>query len=99
MPIYPLLHGQAFEPELIDAMALALEEILRALRLTDRKDPLIDLVAKRIIRIAQTGERDPQRMREHVLRSLNHAWRDSRNGPEPLSGDGRPVAETCEAVL
>ena len=95
MPIYPLRHGQAFEPELIEAMATALEDTLRILQVTDRKDPLNELIAKRIIRIAQTGEHDPQRIREHVLQSLNHILRTAL----ALSGDGGRVPETCEGVL
>jgi hypothetical protein len=98
MPIYPLLYGQAFGPELIDAMALALEDTLRVLRLTDRDDPLVNLVAKRIIRIAQTGEHDPGRMRERVLQSLSHVLRDACDGAEAPSGDGRRVPEPCGGI-
>jgi hypothetical protein len=97
MPIYPLHQGQAFEPELIDAMAMALEDTLRVLQVSDRKDPLNTLIAKRIIRIAQTGEHDPGRIRERVLQSIKHVLREARD--DGLSGDGRLLPETCEAVL
>ena len=95
MPTYPLLQGQAFDPELIDAMATALEDTLRVLHVTDRKDPLNELIAKRIIRIAQTGVHDPQRIRERVLQSINAVLRNAF----ALSGDGRRVPENCEGVL
>jgi hypothetical protein len=45
----------------------AFEEALRELRLMDRKDPATLLVAKRIIELAQKGERDPTRLRERAL--------------------------------
>jgi hypothetical protein len=93
-----LHQGQAFEPELIDAMAMALEDTLRVLQVSDRKDPLNMLIAKRIIRIAQTGEHDPGRIRERVLQSIKHVLREARDD-DGLSGDGRPLPETCEAAL
>ena len=99
MPTYPLLHGQAFGPELINAMAMALEDIRHVLQLTNRKDPLNELIAKSIIRIAQTGEHDPQRIRERVLQSLNHGLRDAPRRCESPSGDGRLVPEICETVV
>jgi hypothetical protein len=46
-----------------------LEEALRDLRLVDRNDPATLLVAKRIIQLAQQGERDPIRLREGAVES------------------------------
>jgi hypothetical protein len=69
-PIYPLFQKQAFGPELIAALGAAFEDTLRDLKLSDRDDPLTTRVAKKIIEIAQTGERDPQRIRERVLQSM-----------------------------
>jgi hypothetical protein len=60
----------AFEPELTDAMA-AYEETLRRLRLTDRTDPLTEIVAQRVVDFAQRGERDPTTLCELVMQSLN----------------------------
>jgi len=72
-PIYPLSQKQAFGPDLIAAMRAAFEDILRGLQLSDRDDPLTAMIAKKIIEIAQTGERDPQRIRERVLQSMSTA--------------------------
>jgi hypothetical protein len=69
VPIYRLLQNQAFGPEVINAMTTAFEDILRVLRLTDRTDPLATLIAKRIIEVAQTGEHNPDRIRQRVLQS------------------------------
>jgi len=45
----------------------AFEEALRELGLVDRTDPATHLVAKRIIELAQQGERDPIRLREGAV--------------------------------
>jgi|HubBroStandDraft_6_1064221.scaffolds.fasta_scaffold6652144_1 hypothetical protein len=73
MPIYPLLRSQAFDPELINTMAIVFEDILRDSKLTDRTDPLATIIANKVIEVVQTGERDPQRIREKVLQSMNTA--------------------------
>ena len=49
------------------------EDLLRELKLTDRTDPLTTIVAHKVITVAQTGERDPQRIREWVLQSMGNA--------------------------
>ena len=69
MPIIPLLQGRAFGPEDIKVMSTAFEGALNALGLMDRADPLNDLVAKKIIEI-KTGERNPSRLRDRALKSL-----------------------------
>jgi hypothetical protein len=65
--IYRLLQQSAFGPEAIDVMVTAYEDCLRALNLANRSDPLTEIVAKKIIEIAQTGVRDSSRMRALVL--------------------------------
>ena len=59
MAIHRLLDGAAFEPEAIKAMTDAYEEALRTLRLTDRNDPVAEMIARKIIRCANTGEDEP----------------------------------------
>jgi hypothetical protein len=70
VPIIPLLQGRAFGPEDIKVMSTAFEGALNALGLMDRVDPLNELVAKKIIEIAKTGERNPVRLRDRALKSL-----------------------------
>jgi hypothetical protein len=71
VPISPLLQSQAFDPELISTLGAVFEDILRELKLTDRNDPLTTIVAHKVITAAQMGARDPQRIREWVLQSMN----------------------------
>jgi hypothetical protein len=70
MAIYRVLQEAAFGPEAVKAMTTAYEEVLKELKLTDRSDTLAEIVARKIIECAQTGERDPNRLRDVVLKSL-----------------------------
>jgi hypothetical protein len=70
MPIQKLLQQQAFEPEEIKALSSAFEDALRELGLVDRTDPATQLVAKRIIELAQRGERDPIRLRQGAVKGI-----------------------------
>jgi hypothetical protein len=56
--IYRLLQQSAFEPDDIARMTTAYEKALILLGLKDHNDPLTELVAKYIVEIAQTGEKD-----------------------------------------
>ena len=59
MPITPFLRGQAFDPELVNAMGAAFSETCGALGLTERSDPITTLVAEKIIELAERGLRNP----------------------------------------
>ena len=62
MAIYRLLQNSAFIPEDVERMTKAYEDALSVLGLTNRDDPITQVIAKRIIETAQTGERDPARI-------------------------------------
>ena len=65
MPIRQFLgDNRAFGPEDLDAMGKAFSAALNKLGLTANKDPMTDMVARRIIRAALAGERDPIRLTE-----------------------------------
>ena len=66
MAIYRLLESSYFDPERIEKVAKAFEDIVRSLRL-NRADPVTELIAKKVFQIAQTGESDPDRLREKLL--------------------------------
>ena len=56
-----------FSPEDITALATAFEDTLHTLRLADRNDPIVLMVAKKIIELARQGERNPERLRALVI--------------------------------
>jgi hypothetical protein len=70
MPIKRMLDSAAFDPAAITALTNAYEAACSALRLNDRTDPLAEVVAKKIIEHARRGERDPNRLREVVLKEV-----------------------------
>jgi hypothetical protein len=69
MPIIRLLQNEPLGPEDIKIISAAYEQTLSSLGLVDQ-DPLTGIVAKKIIECAQTGERDPVRLREGALKLL-----------------------------
>ena len=71
VPIRPLLRDGHFTPEEIGILVTAFEDVLRDLQLVDRTDPAVTLVAKRIIELAQQGERHGAPLRIAVLKSFN----------------------------
>lgn len=68
MPIPRALVEQLFDPEQARAIGLAFEHACHSLGLTDIPDRLTDLVAGKIIETAKTGESDPDRLYEAVMR-------------------------------
>src|SRR5215831_12803558 len=61
---------EVFGPDTVAVLAVALEDTLRQLRLVDRNDPAVTIVAKTIIELARRGERDPVRLREQAIQSF-----------------------------
>ena len=61
---------EIFGPDTVAVLAAALEDAVRQLRLVDRNDPVVTMVAKTIIELARRGERDPVRLREQAIQSL-----------------------------
>jgi hypothetical protein len=57
----------SFGPDEIAAMTTAFDQILHDLDLTDRKDPIIRMVAKLVIELVRSGERDPEVLRKRVV--------------------------------
>lgn len=70
MPIHRFLKQAVFDQDAIDAMTIAFEDTLRELRLTDRDDPIVEIVARVIIECARQGDRDPVQMRDCALKAL-----------------------------
>ena len=72
VPITPYLARQAFEPELIRQMSLALETVCGTLELRLTDDPNTRLVASKIIELAQRGVRDGATLSEMTLKEFKH---------------------------
>jgi hypothetical protein len=55
MPIRKYIPGATFEPETIKDMTTALERIRSILNLENPDDPLVEVVAKKVISLASQG--------------------------------------------
>ena len=65
-----MLDGYDPDPETKRVMGIAFEMTLVALRLADRSDLVNGVIAKRIIKLAKAGERDPERLCDGALKEL-----------------------------
>jgi hypothetical protein len=59
MPITQYLDGIKFDPETIRIMGVAFEMARVILRFSERVDPVIEILAKKIIALAKEGLHDP----------------------------------------
>lgn len=68
MPIRPFLQpGEAFDPNVVEAMGIAFERACRQLRLAHIQDAVTETVAKVIIELAKRGESDPEQLYRAAL--------------------------------
>ena len=70
MPIKKMATEAAFGPDEIARLSSAYEAALQLLHMTDRTDPVTEIVAKKIIEVARAGERDPPRICARALMEL-----------------------------
>jgi hypothetical protein len=68
MPIRAHLSAGTFEPQDIEAMSLALEEVCKALEIQPGATREREAIAVRIIELCRRGERRPDRLAERVLK-------------------------------
>jgi len=71
MAIYRLLKNSTLEPEEIAHITKAYEQALHTLCVKDRDDPLTELIAKTIIKIAQTGVHDAAQLSALAITELS----------------------------
>lgn len=71
MPIHELLKGQgSFAPDEVAALGRIFEDVLRTLGLVHRRDQVTEMVAKRLVELANTGVRDPDRLKSLVIQAF-----------------------------
>jgi hypothetical protein len=57
MPVRPFLTGQAFDPDTVEAMSAAFTDVRATLGHAGRDDAMTQMVARHIIKLAQSGVR------------------------------------------
>ncbi len=70
MAILRLLQNRTFNPEDVEVMVSAFEQALAILALKSRDDPATEQVAKKILKVAETGERDSARICSQAVAEL-----------------------------
>jgi hypothetical protein len=70
MTIHRLTQNLAFNQEDIERLAAAYEEALQALHISDRDDPINEVIAQRIIEGARAGVRDPKALCKMAVKDL-----------------------------
>jgi hypothetical protein len=81
MSIYLHLQTSAMEPKEVSRITEAYQQALRILCVQDHDDPLTELIAKKIIKIAQTGMKDPAQISALAIKELE--TREARYDPGP----------------
>ena len=94
MSIVPLFGLEAFGPDDIKAMSIALDGVCKILDLTDDKQEQREVLARRIIALARRGEHDPAGLRDGVLRELAvSAWRGLSYPTAPSTNKRGPACD------
>jgi hypothetical protein len=88
MPILRVLPTAAFRPSEVEALAQAFETICRGLKFGQTDQSLREIVARKVIECAEAGERDPDRICDHVLNEMQGTVskpRSVRHSPRPAT--------------
>ncbi len=70
MSIYRLIANGSFGQMEIEAMSAAYEAALANLGVANRDDPITELIAKAIVNVVATGERDPKLIEQRAVNAL-----------------------------
>jgi hypothetical protein len=70
MAIYRLLQHSTMGPKEVSRITEAYEQTLHTLCVKDRDDPLTEMIAKNIIKIAQTGVHDAAQLSALAIKAL-----------------------------
>jgi hypothetical protein len=70
MTIHRLIQSLSFDQDDIERLSAAYEDALRALHISDRDDPINEIIAQRIIEGARAGVRDPNDLSKMAIKDL-----------------------------
>jgi hypothetical protein len=70
MAIYKLIANGSFGPQEIEVMSAAYESALIDLGIANRDDLVTELIAKSIVNVISTGERNPELIKERAINAL-----------------------------
>jgi hypothetical protein len=67
MPITPFLRNEPFDQDAIDKLSTVFVTVCNKLGLVDRSDRMTEIVARKIIELAQRGVHDSDTLRKMTL--------------------------------
>lgn len=70
MNIHRLLEGTTFDPEHVATLIAAYEETLKKFSLVERDDPLTQMIARKMIEVAQRGVLDSNQISSIAIKEL-----------------------------
>jgi hypothetical protein len=70
MTMHRLIQNLAFNQDDIERLVAAYEEALRALHISDRDDPINEVIAQRILEGARAGVREPDALCKMAVKDL-----------------------------
>jgi hypothetical protein len=74
MSIDRFLQNSAFTTAHMQAMGEAFDATLTTLRVVDRDGLVAQIAARKIIKLAHEGERDPARLRDEAIMACTVCW-------------------------
>ena len=95
--IIPFFKDCAFNPQATQVMGAAYEKACEALHDIGQPDIVKEIIARRIIEVAQTGERDIDRLCERALLALGFRERPLANCTSDPTAPSSPSSSTAEA--
>jgi hypothetical protein len=96
MSIVHFREGNAFGPQDIQAMSTALDDVCKTLNLTDEAKSERERLAKKIIALAQHGERSAALLRDRVLKELIYVGGKRPPDPRHLPGESEARPATVD---
>jgi hypothetical protein len=92
MSITPFLNGERFDLESERVVRVAFEMVCIALRTGDCDDHVREAIAKKVIALAKTGERNPDVLCEEVLKDIRQPqqWAASEAARSLVRGSAEP---------
>ena len=83
MTVVPFLRGRVFEPQDIQAMSTAFDDVCKILNLADQAQSERELLAQKIVLFAHRGQCDAALLRDRTLREIVHGANCVACGPRP----------------
>jgi hypothetical protein len=87
--LQPTSRQGVFAPNEVAMLGNVFDDVLQSLGLVDRKDPMTDMVAKKLSELATAGIRDPDRLKALTLQAFTRQQQQQQI--QPTQHDARSL--------